>query len=143
VRVGSKANSDPLTQLLDNLWSPARASAGLAQSLTAPLHPPFPRAGLLGGGSGFLRSAAITAAGIAGGALLFEGIQSMFGHQDAVSITGDQPVMLGLGETVANNHVSGGGSTDGPALAGYGPDLSGSEITDISTPDFSGNNASS
>jgi hypothetical protein len=97
----------------------------------------------LPGGGGFLRSAAITAAGIAGGALLFEGIQSMFGHQDAVSITGDQPVMRGLGETVVNNHVSGGGSTDEPALAGYGPNLSGSETTDISTPDFSGNNASS
>ena len=110
---------------------------------TAPLHLPFLALDLLGGGGGFLRSAAITAAGIAGGALLFEGIQSMFGHQDAVSITGDQPVMLGLGETVVNNHVSGGGSTDEPALAGYGPDLSGSEITDISTPDFSGNNASS
>ena len=105
--------------------------------------PPFPRAGLLGGGNGFLRSAAITAAGIAGDALLFEGVQSMFGLQDAVSIAGDQPVMLGLGETVVNNHVSGGGSTDEPTLAGYGPDLSGSEITDISTPDFSGNNASS
>ncbi len=30
--------------------------------------------------SGFLRSAAATAAGVAGGALLFQGIQSMFGH---------------------------------------------------------------
>jgi hypothetical protein len=68
----------------------------------------------------------------------------MFGHQDAASITGDQPVMRGLGETVVNNnHVSGGGSTDEPALAGYGRDLSGSETTDISTPNFSGNNASS
>ena len=78
--------------------------------------PPSSGAGLLGGGS-FLRSAAMTAAGIAGGAMLFEGIQSMFGHQDAVSITGDQPAMHGLGET-------------------------GSDTADISTPDFSGNNAS-
>jgi hypothetical protein len=78
--------------------------------------PPSSGAGLLGGGS-FLRSAAMTAAGTAGGAMLFEGIQSMFGHQDAVSITGDQPAMHGLGET-------------------------GSDTADISTPDFSGNNAS-
>jgi hypothetical protein len=78
--------------------------------------PPSPGAGLLGGGS-FLRSAAMTAAGIAGGAMFFEGIQSMFGHQDAVTITGDQPAMHGLGET-------------------------GSDTADISTPDFSGNNAS-
>jgi len=109
--------------------------------------PPSPGAGLLGGGS-FLRSAAMTAAGIAGGAMLFEGIQSMFGRQDAVSITGDQPAMYGLGETVVNNRlgadtsVSGGGSTDEHALAGYGPGLSGSDTADISTPDFSGNNAS-
>lgn len=31
MRVGSKAKRYPLTQLLDNLWSPARASGGLAQ----------------------------------------------------------------------------------------------------------------
>ena len=98
--------------------------------------PPSPGAGLLGGGS-FLRSAAMTAAGIAGGAMLFEGIQSMFGHQDAVSITGDQPAMHGLGETVVNNRlaadtsVSGGGSTDEHAVAGYGPGLSGSDTADI------------
>jgi uncharacterized protein len=30
-------------------------------------------------GSGFLRQAATTAAGIAGGALLFQGIESLFG----------------------------------------------------------------
>jgi hypothetical protein len=32
------------------------------------------------GGGGFLRSALATAAGVAGGALLFEGIRDMFGH---------------------------------------------------------------
>ena len=32
------------------------------------------------GGGGFLRSALATAAGVAGGALLFEGIRNMFGH---------------------------------------------------------------
>jgi uncharacterized protein len=32
------------------------------------------------GGSGFLRSAATTAMGIAGGALLFQGLSSLFGH---------------------------------------------------------------
>jgi hypothetical protein len=34
----------------------------------------------VGGGGGFLRSALTTAAGVAGGALLFEGIRSMLGH---------------------------------------------------------------
>ena len=38
------------------------------------------------GGGGFLRSAAATAAGIAGGALLFQGISSLFGHGYANSL---------------------------------------------------------
>lgn len=77
---------------------------------------PAPGAGLIGGG--FLQSAAMTAAGIAGGALLFEGIRSMFGDHDAVRITGNQPVAPSLGGTVLNSHygaeagASGGGSTD-------------------------------
>jgi len=53
--------------------------------------------GGMGGGGGFLlRSAAATAAGIAGGALLFQGISSMFGHGYANSLNGgmghDPPV---------------------------------------------------
>jgi hypothetical protein len=36
---------------------------------------------MMGGGGGFLRSAAATAAGVAGGALLFQGISSLFGNQ--------------------------------------------------------------
>jgi len=35
------------------------------------------------GGGGFLRSALSTAAGIAGGMLLFEGLRGMFGHHDS------------------------------------------------------------
>jgi len=87
--------------------------------------PPAPGAGLIGGG--FLQSAAMTAAGIAGGALLFEGIRSVFGHHDAVSITGNQPAVPGLGETVLNSHygaeagASGVGSTDEHAGARDGP----------------------
>ncbi len=40
------------------------------------------------GGSGFLRSAATTAAGIAGGALLFQGIESLFGQHASAGILG-------------------------------------------------------
>jgi uncharacterized protein len=78
--------------------------------------PPAPGGGLIG--DGFLQSAAMTAAGIAGGALLFEGIRSVFGHHDAVSIIGNQPAVPGLAETVLNSHygaeagASGVGSTD-------------------------------
>jgi len=42
------------------------------------------------GGGGFLRSAAMTATGIVGGALVFEGIQSMFRQHDAATMTGNQ-----------------------------------------------------
>jgi hypothetical protein len=77
---------------------------------------PAPGAGLIGGG--FLQSAATTAAGITGGALLLEGIRSILGHQDSLSITGNQPVAPNLGGTVLRNRygaeagASGGGSTD-------------------------------
>jgi hypothetical protein len=69
-------------------------------------------AGLTGGG--FLRSAAMTAAGIGGGALVFEGIQSMFGHHDAATITGNQAALPGLGATFLNKGygVEAAGSTD-------------------------------
>jgi hypothetical protein len=57
----------------------------------------------MGGGSGFLRSAATTAAGIAGGALLFEGIQSMFGSHAGGILSGTS-MQPGLSETVINNY---------------------------------------
>jgi uncharacterized protein len=103
--------------------------------------------GMMDGG-GFLRSAATTAAGIAGGALLFDGIQSMFGHHDAAGITGNQVVMPGLGETVLNNHcgsetgAAGGGSTEEDAGVGHDPNLPGSDPVADSRQDFNGNNAS-
>jgi hypothetical protein len=57
--------------------------------------------------SGFLRSAAATAAGIAGGALLFQGIQSMFGHGFGGAGLAQQP---GISETIVNNY----GTSDQP-----------------------------
>jgi hypothetical protein len=63
--------------------------------------------GMMGGGfggGGFLRSAATTAAGIAGGALLFEGIQSMFGGHGGGGLFGGSQMQPGLSETVINNY---------------------------------------
>jgi hypothetical protein len=48
-------------------------------------------------GGGFLRSAAMTAAGIAGGALLFEGIQSMFDITMLPALPVTRPQCLALG----------------------------------------------
>jgi hypothetical protein len=52
--------------------------------------------------SGFLRAAAATALGVAGGQLLFQGIESMFG-QHAGSILSGQSMQPALSETVVNN----------------------------------------
>ena len=94
--------------------------------------------GMMGGGGGFLRSAAATAAGIAGGALLFQGISSLFGHGYANSLTGGMGMTSGLGESVINNNYGdsaagggdyGGGGDIGGGEAGYGgggPDYGGS-----------------
>lgn len=55
------------------------------------------------GGGSFLRSAATTAAGIAGGALLFQGIESMFGGHAGGILSGTS-MQPGLSETVVNNY---------------------------------------
>jgi hypothetical protein len=67
------------------------------------------------GGSSFLRQAATTAAGIAGGALLFEGIQSMFGAH-AGGILSGASMQPGLSETVINNYYGSdpAGGSDNP-----------------------------
>ena len=65
--------------------APGQQQSAPQQQVPAPARPwggapaPAPAAGGGGGGS-FLRSAMATAAGVAGGALLFQGISSMFGH---------------------------------------------------------------
>src|SRR5215471_1618641 len=69
-----------------------------------------------GGGGGFLRSAAATAAGVAGGALLFQGIESLFGRGGG-GVLGGQAMTPGLGETVVNNYY-------GSDAAGGGQDYS-------------------
>lgn len=107
---------------------PARQSAPPSAGPWGP-HPtsnPGPARGPWGGGysapqpmmaqsasSGFLRSAAATAAGVAGGALLFEGIRSMFGD-NAGGILSNAAMQPGLSETVINNYYE----TDPNAAAG-------------------------
>jgi hypothetical protein len=86
--------------------------------------------GAPGATSGFLRSAATTAAGIAGGALLFQGIQSLFGHQfGGGGMLSGMPMQPGLSETVTNNYYGNDPSGDlGPDTrqADYSADPGGS-----------------
>jgi uncharacterized protein len=82
-----------------------------------------------GGGGGFLRSAAATAAGVAGGALLFQGIESLFGHGGG-GVLGGQAMTPGLGETVINNYYgsdAAGGGQDYSSADAAGQDYGGSQ----------------
>ena len=66
-----------------------------------------------GSGSGFLRAAAATALGVAGGQLLFQGIESLFGHPAGAVFAG-QPLQPAISETVTNNYY---GDDDGRSAA--------------------------
>jgi uncharacterized protein len=84
-----------------------------------PAYAPAPPASGLGQGSGpgFLRGAAQTAAGVAAGALAFEGIRSLFSHPGFG--TGQEGLMGGgmpVEETVVNNYY------DSPAGEGHHAD---------------------
>jgi hypothetical protein len=113
---------------------PGYGQQGYGQPPGSP--PPGPQAqqqpgGLMGGGGGgFLRSAAATAAGVAGGALLFQGISSMFGSGYANSLYSGGGANPGLGETVGNNYADSGDYGGGdygsdPGYTGGGPDYGG------------------
>jgi hypothetical protein len=86
-----------------------------------------------GATSGFLRSAATTAAGIAGGALLFQGIQSLFGHGAwggaYGGMLGGMPSQPGISETVINNYYGDerGGDPGGMQRADLGGDYGGQQ----------------
>jgi uncharacterized protein len=117
--------------------SPQVAAAPPAQPYGQPGYAPQPGygqqpmggGGMGGAGGGFLRSAAATAAGVAGGALLFQGISSLFGNHYAGGLMSGG-MTPGLGETVVNNYygndASGGGGdwSSDPGGAGGGGDWS-------------------
>ena len=88
---------------------PAFAQPGYGQAPGGGMGSVF-GAGAGGGGGGFLRQAATTAAGIAGGALLFEGIQSLFGRGMGGGGFLGGGYTPGLGETVINNYYGDQGS---------------------------------
>jgi hypothetical protein len=90
-------------------------------------------------GGGFLHQAATTAAGIAGGALLFEGIRSLFGSHWGGGFLGGMPMQPGISETVINNYESGAPQTPREADAGFTNDDGdfGGADADIADADFS------
>jgi hypothetical protein len=76
--------------------------------------------GMGGAGGGFLRSAAATAAGVAGGALLFQGISSLFGNHYAGGLMSGG-MTPGLGESVVNNYYGSDAGNTGSSNAGFDP----------------------
>ena len=106
-------------------YAPGYAQPGYAQ----PGYAPMGGGMFSGGGNSFLRSAATTAAGVAGGALLFQGISSLFGHSYASGLggfggLGGMGMGTGLGETVINNY---NGANPGVGGTEYARDAAGSE----------------
>jgi hypothetical protein len=118
-------------------WTRAPQPGYAQPGYTQPGYPPpgyaqpAPGAGMFGGGgNSFLRSAATTAAGVAGGALLFEGISSLFGHGYASGLGGFGGMGMGgmgggLTETVINNYGDQGGGYGGGDAGGGSGDYGG------------------
>lgn len=103
------------------VWTQSRAGAAAPQA-ASPQPALSPPQMLSGSGGGFLRQAATTAAGIAGGALLFDGIRSLFGPHYGGGFLGGMPMQPGLSETVINNYYGEPGAQSGQAdLQGVDP----------------------
>jgi uncharacterized protein len=132
-------------------WQPAPTPAPVWTQSPASAAPPqqqpmmTPPQMLSGAGSGFLRQAATTAAGIAGGALLFEGISSLFGPHYGSGFLGGMPMQPGLSETVINNYYGDpgtAGAADDPGIetadAATDPgqvDIADQDVADADVPD--------
>lgn len=124
-------------------WSQAAPAGSVPQAGTMPppygAPAPYPTTAALPptAGGGFLRSALTTAAGVAGGALLFQGIEGLLGHHAGAFGPG-----LGSGygggygstvveENVTNNYYGGGGATQ---QADFTPDQGGvQDASDVQT----------
>jgi uncharacterized protein len=131
---GSVPPSGPWTRAPQAAPQPQYAQPGYAQpGYAQPGYAPMGGGMFSGGGGGFLRSAAMTAAGVAGGALLFQGISNLFGHSYASGLGGFGGMGMpgGLGETVINNYNGANPSTAGAGYGGGGGDGTGSSGSDF------------
>jgi hypothetical protein len=84
--------------------------------------PPEERPGIFSGGGGlgsFLRSAGTTAAGVAGGEMLFSGLSDMFGHRGGGLFGGGQGFAEQPENVTINNYGDDDGSRDDGGDYGY------------------------
>jgi hypothetical protein len=89
----------------DNRWNTGGAYAQQA----APQAQPTPQAGTqVGSGGSFLGTAAASAAGVIGGALLMNSISSMFGHRggSGQAFAGEQPSASPWSDSVSNSDMA-------------------------------------
>lgn len=131
---GHRDESEQRPQPSRQYAAPAPASYAPAQQSYPPQQSGYAPAPS-GGGSSFLRSAATTAAGVAAGALAFQGVESLmhgFGH--AAGFGGGGGFMGGgmpMEETVVNNYYdSPGGGGDQAGNAGFNPSSDASGMSD-------------
>src|SRR4051812_30697912 len=101
---GADGGSHAWTQTRPSTPATAPVAASLPQAQAVP-----PTGGTGSGGGGFLGNAATTAAGVAGGAFLFQGLEDLLGHRGGGFVGGGAPT-----ETVENvtvNDYSGEGDS--------------------------------
>lgn len=126
---GSRSFIDP-----QNAWgasaNPAAAATPVpapAQAVSPALQPPpapSPRPGFLSGGFGStLGSIATTAAGVAGGAFLFQGIENLFGHSSKNAFLEQSGINTpGTEANVVNNNFYGNDDQASVATRDWGSD---------------------
>jgi hypothetical protein len=130
---GNSRAPQPVQQQPAPAPQPAYAPAGGPWG-QAPVQPMYAQGG---GQPSFLRSAATTAAGIAGGALLFEGIESLmgghggFGGMGGYGGVGGFMPQPGITETVVNNYYDNPGH-DGAQNTDFSQSDAGGGYTDAS-----------
>lgn len=89
-------------------YTPQQAAPASMPTAAQPMPSQPARGGFLSGGLGStLGSIATTAAGVAGGALLFQGIENLFHHNSGGGFFGQQPMLGGPSETIINNIYEG------------------------------------
>jgi len=117
-------------------WSqtlPSTPGAAPAPAITPQVQPERPTAGTNSGWGGFLGNAATTAAGVAGGAFLFQGLEGLFGHRGGGGFLGESAPT----ETVENitvNDYSNDADASGFASADDSDDaLDGDDVNDDSS----------
>lgn len=152
---GLFAGGGPWGRSAPQQQQPASAQPGYSPGYPSPGYPPpgYPPPGYgptgqpapwgaqQSGGGGFLRSAMTTAAGVAGGALLFEGIQSLLGHHPGPfgSVMGGGAPTEIINETVNNYYDDQGSDQGGSRDASYsdqGADPGFQDASDMDTDSF-------